>query len=171
MIICPDGNVPASRQAAVNLINHIQFTYNISSPLWGLNMRWPITSSCPHPMRSLALPCRNQACGRMTYPTPGQSSFDKKDLRKDFLCGYCQDWKLEHQGNLPSKQQIAIYEAKKDGTHRKDTCEHCGDTTPGRCYSLFDSCASTCLNAWMCFDCTSNYRTSISPSLLLLMEK
>lgn len=37
--------------------------------------------------------------------------------------------------------------------------------------SLFDSRASTYLNTWMCFDCSSNYRTSISPSLFLSMEK
>lgn len=141
MYCYPDGNVPANRQAAVNLINKIQFTYNIHSPFWGLNMKWPISQKCPHPMRSIALPCQNPACGRMTYPPMGKSKkrvpFDKNDITKGFICGYCQHWKLYHNNQLPDSQRVARHMARNDGTHPKDRCEHCSDNTPKkRGYSL-----------------------------------
>lgn len=33
MYCYPDGNVPANRQPSVNLINNLQFTNNVHSPL------------------------------------------------------------------------------------------------------------------------------------------
>lgn len=83
-------------------------------------MRWPISQQCPHPMQSMALACQNPACGRMTYPPMGKSHprvfFDKNDIKKGFLCGYCQDWKMTNDNQLPSDQGVAIHKAKNDGT-------------------------------------------------------
>jgi hypothetical protein len=47
MYCYPDGKIPTTRQLAVKLMNNIQFTYEICSPLWGLNMIWPISQQCP----------------------------------------------------------------------------------------------------------------------------
>jgi hypothetical protein len=169
----PDGNVPTNRQAAINLINNIHFTYTICSPLWGLNMKWPISQQCPHPMRSMELPCQNPACGRMTYPPMGKKShprvpFDQNDITKGFLCGYCQDWKLSHQNQLPSKQQITIHQAKNDGTHPKDRCEHCNDTAPNRDYSLHSELIMT-----LCAACRKFYKENNKklPSEAVLRER
>lgn len=132
-------------------------------------MIWPISQRCPHPIRSMELPCQNPSCGRMTYPPMGKSHpripIDKNDLRKGFLCGYCQDWKLQHEGRLPSRQNIAIYEAKK--TYPKDRCEHCNDTAPKRGYSLHSEMLIT-----LCAACRKYYKDDkILPSEEVLREK
>ena len=43
---------------------------------------------------------------------------------------------MTHDNQLPSNQQVAIHKAKNDGTHPKDSCQHCGDNAPKRSYSL-----------------------------------
>lgn len=99
-------------------------------------MVWPLSQSCPHPLRSIPAPCANPGCGVLIDPSKESHSlamFDPNDITKGFLCHYCYYWKITHNDQLPSKEIRDRCFAKKETP--KDQCQHCLNNKPNGSYS------------------------------------
>lgn len=126
---CTDNtSMPENRKSARTLVKGIHQRHAIPSLLWGLNMVWPLSQRCPHPMRSIPAPCANPACGLMTNPNETRYMLDYDDITKGFLCVHCYEWKLAHNNELPSEEEKDRYWAKKVAP--MDRCEHCRNDHP-----------------------------------------